>query len=522
MRDSRQVDQRDPEAVEAEEAAALTRSLTQATALAQAGRTAEALAVCRPLIARHPRDYRFLGLAGVCCARSADVRQALLYLTDALAFAPPPAVALLSDFAGVYEQVGAPMHALRTWRSLQGHYAHIPRPPALPDPAPHVMALAAQVRALPGLAGLPTERAEEALMAAERGQLRLLAQNPLDRVESECRAAMRLAPQYPGPYLTLARAQFLAGQVAAAHATLDGLLRRPAAPAAALIDRAFYSYWAGAPVDECRALLVQAELTLPLDAPPALRIALAAMWGVLGDVASVRRLLDRIVALPDPPAAAVRLIAAALANQGDRDAALELLRPLRGAPDRHLGALIAALEHEAPVPGTPGRYPYIAWDDVLTPVTFQQFLAPPPPGRHAFWRRGPAPPPRPMRERLTAAYPRVAEVGALMLWCGDPPVEHLGVLLLKLLGTPAAEVVLEAHLRGRAGSYGGRQDAGYALVDLEALPNGTVVPFWSGTDWGEVRLYRLTPGGIFPARQEADLAAQLEVVLGHAPAAPHH
>ena len=73
---------------------------------------------------------------------------------------------------------------------------------------------------------------------------------------------------------------------------------------------------------------------------------------------------------------------------------------------------------------------------------------------------------------------------------------------------------LEAHLRGRAGSYAGRQDAGYALLDLGVLPNGLLVPFWTGTDWGEIRLYRLTPGGIYPARQEAEFAAQLAVLEG--------
>ena len=154
---------------------------------------------------------------------------------------------------------------------------------------------------------------------------------------------------------------------------------------------------------------------------------------------------------------------------------------------------------------------------MLSAATFRLFVTPTAPKRWALpaWLAAPRRPAASLRDRLLAAYPRLAEVGALLLWSGDPAVEQLGVRLLKLLGTAEARRVLEAHLRGRAGSYAGRQDAGYALLDLGALANGLLVPFWTGTDWGEIRLYRLTPGGIYPARQEAEFAAQLAVVEGN-------
>jgi hypothetical protein len=208
------------------------------------------------------------------------------------------------------------------------------------------------------------------------------------------------------------------------------------------------------------------------------------------------------------------LLATAHANRGQVDEALELLRPWRAEPDARLQCLITALEHEATVPASGDRYAYVTWDEVLPAATLRRFTHPTPPGRWAFLRRRPAPPPGPLRDRLLAAYPRLGEIGALMLASGDAAVEVLGIRLLKLIATPDAHRVLGAHLRGKAGSYAGRQDAGYALVDLAALPNGTMVPFWTGTDWAEIRFYRLTPGGIYPARQESELAAQLAVVEG--------
>ena len=511
-----------PQDPDAAEAAALTRALAQVETLYRTGRAPEALAACRPLAARYPRDWRVLGLLGLLYAHEGDIHQALERLTEALAVSPAHPVEVLTNLALVYDEADAPMHALQTWRSLAGHYTRVLRPPTLPDPAEPIARLTAQVRATPGLEGLPVAQLEETLLAAERGQLRLVARAPLSKIEAECRAAIRLAPRYAAPYLTLSRAQFLNGQPAAALAALDARVRVGDPPGEVLAALALTRYWLGSPVEECRDVLARAEAALGPGALPAQHAAVAAGWGLVQDDAAVLRLLGPLA--PADPAADLpagiaartwRLLATAWANTGRTADALDLLHQLRGHREARVGDWITALEHAATLPGAGDRYPYLAWDEVLTVATFHLFAAPPPPAPWPLrWLAASRRPQGLLHDRLLAAYPRLAEVGALMLWAGDPAVEQLGVRLLKLLATPDARRILEAHLRGRAGSYAGRQDAGYALLDLGVLPNGLLVPFWTGTDWGEIRLYRLTPGGIYPARQAAEFAAQLAVVEG--------
>lgn len=509
----------DPDAVEAAE---LARALAQVETLQRTGRVAEALAACRPLATRYPREWRVLGLLGLLYARQGDIHQALERLTEALAVSPTHPVEVLTNLALVYGEADAPMHALQTWRSLEGHYARVLRPATLPDPAGPRATLTAQVQTMPGLEGMPPTPREETLLAAERGQLRLVAGAPLPKIEAECRAAIHLAPRYAAPYLTLSRAQFLNGQPAAAPVTLAARVRVGDPPAEIQAALAWYHYWLGGTVAECHALLVAAEAALLPDAPGAARLAVAQVAGLLDDDAAVLRVLTPLAptdATPDLPAGVParcwRLLATAWANTGQAPEALDLLHQLRGHRAARVSDWISALEHTATLPGAGDRYPYLAWDEVLSAATFRLFCPPPLPARWPLrWLAAARRPTAPLRDRLLATYPRLADVGALLLWSCDPAEEQLGVRLLKLLATPDARGLLEAHLRGRAGSYGGRQDAGYALLDLGVLSNGLLVPFWSGTDWGEIRLYRLTPGGIYTARQEDEFAAQLAVVEG--------
>jgi hypothetical protein len=131
------------------------------------------------------------------------------------------------------------------------------------------------------------------------------------------------------------------------------------------------------------------------------------------------------------------------------------------------------------------------------------------------------PPPPPDPAAIVAALarlcPRLPLVAALLIWMGEPDLENLGLTLLALAGTPGADAVLDAHLRGTAGSYAGRQQAGYALLDSGRLPNGTQVPFWSGTDWTEIRLFRLVPP---VGRDQAALIVTLTRLLERLATAP--
>src|SRR5689334_21560370 len=75
----------DPDAAEAAE---LARALAQVETLYRTGRVPEALAACRPLATRYPRESGVLGMLGLLYAREGNIHQALERLTAALAVSP--------------------------------------------------------------------------------------------------------------------------------------------------------------------------------------------------------------------------------------------------------------------------------------------------------------------------------------------------------------------------------------------------------------------------------------------------
>ena len=445
MRDTRSprvpAHSQDPDAAEAAE---LARALGQVETLYRTGRVPEALAACRPLATRYPREWRVLGMLGLLYAREGDIHQALERLTAALAVSPAHPVEVLTNLALVYSAADAPMHALQTWRSLEGHYTRVLRPPTLPDPAGPRATLTAQIQAMPGLTGLSPAQREETLLAAERGQLRLVAGAALPKIEAECRVAMRLAPRYTAPYLTLSRAQFLNGQTTTAVATLEARVRAGEVPAEVRAALAVTRYWVGSPVEECRALLAEAEAALPPTATAAQR----GSWRRAGArSATMRRCCgcSRPWPLPTRRRRSYRRTCPRAAG-----ACWRWPGPIPGARRTRwtCSTACAATARRASVTGSPPwniarRCPARASVTPTWPGTkccrrpLSACSSPPPPRNAGHCRPGWTAPRRPaasLRDRLLAAYPRLAEVGALLLWSGDPAVEQLGVRLLKLLG----------------------------------------------------------------------------------------
>ena len=155
-----------------------------------------------------------------------------------------------------------------------------------------------------------------------------------------------------------------------------------------------------------------------------------------------------------------------------------------------------------------GGYPYVGWHDLLSLHLLQRLAGSLGTPRRPF-RGHAAPDPAQVARQVVTFYPRLTLACALLIWMGEPLLEQLALTLLALAGTPAADDLLESHLRGTAGSYAGRQQAGYALVDSRRLPNETALPFWSGTAWGELRLFRLTP----QARDLRALHSTLQALL---------
>jgi Tfp pilus assembly protein PilF len=483
--------------------AQMTQTLDQARRLTLQGRHRDALAICLRLVevTSHPD---VLGLLGALYARNGQLGKALEQLAHALLLAPRNA-GLLYELSQVYLQAGAPAHALH---SLQSYHNEVRQAPIARD-YPNVDELLATLSAFMGeergLTDLSRDTQDRTMMAAERGRLRLLFNGDPEKAMPELREAIRLAPQYAPPRNNLALAYFYNGQPDLAVSTLETTLKDVSADNVyALATLAFVRWALGDGPGQCLPLVTRAAGLLTAQSRLVDRVRVAEVAGVLGAHEMAYAAVPPAAEPADPTdplagagavLAAARLRATAMANLGRADEAQDLLRDAPGlALDPLASRLLLAMSEDEPLPGGAG-YPYVRWDDLASVAALRRALHGPG-GRHWALRPAAPPPVEQVVDRVKALLPRLTVVAGLLLWMGEPALESLGLTLLALVETPAADAALEAHLRGRLGSYGGRQEAGYALLDSGRLLNGTAIPFWSGTAWSEIRLFRLAaPGG---------------------------
>ena len=424
-------------------------------------------------------------------------------MAHALLLAPRNA-GLLYELSQVYLQAGAPAHALHSLQSYHNEVRQAPIARDYPDVEELMATLATFMAEERGLTDLSRDTQDRVMMAAERGRLRLLFNGDPEKAMPELREAIRLAPHYAPPRNNLALAYFYNGQAEPAVATLDATLREVSGDNVyALATLAFVRWALGDGPGQCLPLVTRAAGLLTAQSRLVDRIRVAEVAGALGAHQVAHEAVSGIAEPADPSdplagagavLAATRLRATAMANLGRLDEAQDLLRDAAGLALDPLGSrLLLAMSEDEPLPG--GGYPYLRWDDLVSPATLRRALHSSA-GRH-WVLRTPAPPPvEQVVARINALLPRLTFVAGLLLSMGEPALESLGLTLLALVETPAADAALEAHLRGRLGSYGGRQEAGYALLDSGRLLNGTAIPFWSGTAWSEIRLFRLAaPGG---------------------------
>ena len=501
--------------------AEISAGLAQANRLAAEGRNREALAACRRLNSKAPGQTEILTLLGVLNARVGNLGKALEHLADALLHSPRNPQ-LLYHLSEVYLQAGAPVHALHSLRSYRKEVDQIPVAHDLPSPDALISLLVSFMHEEPGTQRLTPDVQDRAMMAAERGRLRLLFNEDPEKALPELREAVRLAPRYAPPRNNMSLAYFYNGQLHEAQATLDATLREVDPENVFALATLAFLRWAGGEDPAALVPLLQRAATHLTPQSRLLdRTRVAEVAGLLGEHTLAHAVLvpaaEPLPDASDPLAnsqangARIRLLATALANLGQVEEAAALLRdnvgPLAGdALARRLLAAFDTAEPLAAVAG--GGYPYLGWDDLLSQHLLRR-LALGSGGPRIAFRPPPPPDPDQVAAEIARVYPRLPAACAVLLWMGDPTLENLGLTLLALVGTPAADALLDAHLRGTLGSYSGRQQAGYALLDGGRLLNGVLIPFWSGTAWGEIRIFRLSPQG----RHRRDLLTTLGTLL---------
>ncbi len=381
----------------------LLAGLDHARRLADEGRVREALAICVRLKAVAPTHPELLGLLGTLYARNGRLGPALAHLAEALLHAQRDS-RLLWELAQVYLQAGAPVHALHSLRSYRAERRQIPVLHDLPDPEELITHLAAFMHAEAGVATLPAEAQDRAMMAAERGRLRLLFNDDPDKAVSDLREAMRIAPRYPQPRNNLSLALFYSGQPAAAIEMLETTLRDIAPDNVyALATLAFVRWAEGAAPDTQRPQVQRAAGCLHPGSRLLDRTRVAEVAGTLGAHDLALGVLPDPATLVDPAVelgtgraeqdAARRLRATALANLGDVESALALLRDSPGwTADPLTRRLLTALDQIETLPAPAGGgYPYLGWTDLLSGHYLRRLLAGPAAGRLHF--RAPVPPP---------------------------------------------------------------------------------------------------------------------------------
>src|SRR4051794_4113125 len=270
--------------IEAERVRAeITAGLAHAKRLMAEGRYHEALAICRRLHNTAPRHAEVLGLLGGLYARTGELNKALLYLAQALVGTHRNPLVLYT-LAQVYLQAGTPVHALHSLRSYRAE-----RPPPVlaadfPDPEPLMARLAAFMREEPGIADLPPEVGDRAMMAAERGRLRLLFDDDPAKSLPDLREAIRLAPRYPQPRNNLSLALFYNGDADQARATLETTLREvQPGNVYALATLAFVRWAAGEEPDAVMPLVTEAAERLTPRSRLLDRTRVAEIAGGLGE-----------------------------------------------------------------------------------------------------------------------------------------------------------------------------------------------------------------------------------------------
>ena len=479
----------------------LQEALDRAYVLLRGGQVSDALALLAPLREKHPASAPLFLLLGDGYTLAEDYNWAVWSYERALTL-EPARTALLASILNMYEVLEMPMHMLYTARrilELNPNDTEIARLAAL---------IEAETPEVARRFGVELEAATEGSFLAESGKL-ALDRNDFAAAIRPLRRAMELFPRWPAPRNNLALALSMTGAAEEARDLTREVLELDPDNVHGLGNMVTSLVLAGERED-ARPYWERLRRIAPVDEEQVVKVAETAAY--LEDDAEVYRRLQPLYSedlgaseLSPPQAHTLALLAAAAANLGQREEALQLWDLLaETAYQPWTETCRKALRAGRPGPGWADRYPYFSPQHLVREEMTTEVA-------RLVGDEG-AIPDEQVRARgadLARRYPQLVPFAEALLWVEPNP--KIGVPLLRVLGTARAVAALRRYATSQAGPDEGRKEALMSLARLGALPPNEPVRVWLDGEWREVQVRGSRVGS-----REWPYAPELHVLLERA------
>jgi tetratricopeptide (TPR) repeat protein len=440
-------------------------------------RPEKAVDLLEPLVASAPDNPDLRYMLGYARVLSGDIWDGLSALEEAKRLGDD--VDYLVPLAGLYADVGLPIHALRTFREIIDRGVSTPLMKEVREAAALLERdLADTVQNL----DRSREQVEDGLYDMERGQRAVMANDFSLAVAANQRAIRRLG-DWPPAHNNLAQALFYDGQPEEAMREVRRVLAKHPENLHALANGVRILAWSGGE-KEARDLWARLEGVVPRDAKDQVKKAEAA--AIVAEHESVYRLLKPLVgeAAGDLPhgtlTRAEYFLAVAEANSGRRQEAERRLSALQDA-EPLAAETLSAVRMGRSGTGFADHFRYFHLAELLPAQRMEELLE--------LLRQEDEMPPRRFRRRVrrfAERFPQVVRVVEKMIWEERQPEAGIGVL--RAIATPQAYAALRRFGTSQAGGDRARLEALTALAEAGEIGERETVRAWVGGEWREIEL----------------------------------
>ncbi len=458
-----------------------------AAELLEEGDAEAAAALLEPLVARYPDMIEYRTLLGAAYGMIEDYAGAIQQFEAIIALDPDNDL-MYVPLGMFYANLGYLILAAHTLtRTLQSADALAP---PLREQIHSVLQEANQaITALAAEKSIPWETAREALYWTEMGIAQGYALGDVASAIQAFHKAIAAVPDWPLPHSHLAPMLFMEDRPQEAIATLKHVLDELDPDNLDALVNILRIYLA---LDEREQAAPYRERLQALEPQLDLNDAtvfnqLIEGYALAGNHQAVYRLL-RQTQLPMDEWDHPEWLGTAAANLGRMTEAVEHWRSL--SPKQAIGLtslLLRAVEEEWGWPPD-HRFPYYAVYELLPPPVYEMLTGGPEEPEEEEGEEGEVPWDFERVREWARRYPCIADAIALSLWHPDSSEEELETVveLLAGLGTPRAMELLRAFATGQRGPENVRLWVADTLVELGAIPAGSILRMWIDGRWQDV------------------------------------
>jgi tetratricopeptide (TPR) repeat protein len=454
------------------------QSAMRASALIEAGKASEALAILEPLLETNPRSVELFSVAGAAYLAVGDTWSAIDAFEQAQKIHTIPEV--WTPLAGLYTEVGMNMHALQAARrAIKADN----EPEAQAELQKLVHDLEADIARLQQDMHVSAAQAETALRHHD-DSLRALSFADYQGCIDACRRAIRLLGNWPPAHNNLATALYYHGQLAEAVTTTQNLLANAPNNIHALSNIIKFLAWSGKEV-EARSYWERLRDLEPANETDRIKKAEAA--AILEEDESVYQILKPVVEAGFTSDSAIALqswlrFVVAEANIGRTKSALNRIREMGGIEaGSPLQPIYEALKAKQPGLGWSTRYPYFSFPEILPASAIEMLISHMDEDNEFDDQHFDS-----FMARFAESYPQTVLVGKKLIWEEQQPVT--GIKILAALGTSEAYSLMREFGLSQLGDDEDRMEALLMLMDAGQIDPNEPVRVWSEGEWQEVRL----------------------------------